>query len=334
MLVAGYSGIGKSALVAEVHKPITEKRGYFISGKFDQFQRNIPYSAVVSAFKQLVRQLLTECEVELNQWREKLLTAFGPNGQVIIDVIPEVELIVGKQPAVPELGPNESQNRFNLVFQNFIRAFCTKEHPLVIFLDDLQWADSATLKLMELMMTDANTTNKSSSLSSPLAGGTEGGLFLIGAYRDNEVSPTHPLMMTVDGLRNVGVTVNFITLAPLALEPICQLIADTLHSDTSSVKPLAELVVRKTEGNPFFVNEFLKTLYAENLLSFNFPQSPLTPPIPQSSGGVQAEALNSPPCQGRSFSEEVRGGASVSVTAPVNISAGKVLLIRPVLGFD
>ena len=196
MLVAGYCGIGKSALVAEVHKPITEKRGYFISGKFEQFQRNIPYSAVVIAFKGLVRQLLTESDEQLNQWREKLLTAFGSNGQIIIDVIPEVELIVGKQPAVPELGPTESQNRFNLVFQNFIRAFCSKEHPLVMFLDDLQWADSATLNLMELMMTDTDTTNKSSSLSSSLAGGTEGGLFLIGAYRDNEVNSAHPLMMT------------------------------------------------------------------------------------------------------------------------------------------
>jgi len=282
ILLAGYCGIGKSALVAEVHKPITEKRGYFISGKFDQFQRNIPYSTVVSAFKQLVRQLLTECEVQLNQWREKLVTAFGPNGQVIIDVIPEVELIVGKQPAVPDLGSTESQNRFNLVFQNFIRAICSKEHPLVIFLDDLQWADSATLKLIELMMTDTDTQY----------------LFLIGAYRDNEVNPTHPLMMTLDGLRNVGATVNFITLAPLALEPISQLIADTLHSDIASVKPLAELVVRKTEGNPFFVNEFLKALYAENLLTFNFPQSLLTSPTARSSGGVQEESLNLPPCLG------------------------------------
>jgi predicted ATPase/signal transduction histidine kinase/CheY-like chemotaxis protein/tRNA A-37 threonylcarbamoyl transferase component Bud32 len=258
MLVAGYSGIGKSALVQEVYKPITEKRGYFISGKFDQFQRNIPYSAVVDAFKQLVQQLLTESEQQLNQWKETLLTAFGSNGQVIIDVIPEVELIVGKQPAVPELGLTESQNRFNLVFQNFIRAFCSKEHPLVIFLDDLQWADSATLKLIELMMTDADTQY----------------LFLIGAYRDNEVDPTHPLMMTLDGLRNVGATINFITLAPLDSKHISQLIADTLHSDVSSVKPLAELVVRKTEGNPFFVNEFLKTLHAENLITFNLPQSP------------------------------------------------------------
>ncbi|WP_242715538.1 AAA family ATPase [Microcoleus vaginatus] len=254
MLVAGYSGIGKSVLVAEVHKPITQKRGYFISGKFDQFQRNIPYLAVVSAFQGLMRQLLTESEAQLNLWREKLLAAFGSNGQVIIEVIPEVELIIGKQPPVPELSPAESQNRFNLVFQNFIRAFCAKEHPLVIFLDDLQWADSATLKLIELMMTDTDTQY----------------LFLIGAYRDNEVNPTHPLMMTLDGLRNVGATINFITLAPLDSKHISQLIADTLHSDASSVKPLAELVVHKTGGNPFFVYEFLKTLHTENLITFDF----------------------------------------------------------------
>jgi serine/threonine protein kinase len=257
MLVTGYSGIGKSSLVAEIHKPNTRLRGYFIEGKFDQFQRNVPYSAIVSAFKGLVRQLLTESELQLNLWREKLLAAFGDNGQVIIDVIPEVELIVGKQPLVPELGPSESQNRFNLVLGKFIRAFCTKEHPLVIFLDDLQWADSATLKLIELMMTDTDMQY----------------LFLIGAYRDNEVSPTHPLMMTLDGLRNLGATINSITLAPLALENISQVIADTLHSDTASVKPLAKLVKRKTEGNPFFVNQFLKTLHAENLITFNLPTS-------------------------------------------------------------
>ncbi|HEY9741305.1 MAG TPA: AAA family ATPase [Coleofasciculaceae cyanobacterium] len=254
MLVAGYSGIGKSSLVAEIHKPNTRLRGYFTEGKFDQFQRNIPYSAVVSAFKGLVRQLLSESEAQLNLWREKLLAAFGPNGQVIIDVIPEVELIVGKQPPVPSLGPTESQNRFNLVFGKFIRAFCTKEHPLVIFLDDLQWADSATLKLIELIMTDRDTQY----------------LFLIGAYRDNEVSPTHTLMMTVDGLRNLGATINSITLAPLELEHISQLIADTLHSYTAEVKPLAELVMRKTLGNPFFVNQFVKTLHAENLITFDF----------------------------------------------------------------
>ncbi|HEY9613331.1 hybrid sensor histidine kinase/response regulator, partial [Allocoleopsis sp.] len=276
MLVAGYSGIGKSVLVAEIHKPITQKRGYFISGKFDQFQRNIPYSAVVSAFVGLVRQLLTESEAQLNLWREKILAAVGSNGQVITDVIPEVELVIGKQLPVPELSSAESQNRFNLVFQNFIRAFCAKEHSLVIFLDDLQWADSATLKLIELMMTDADTQY----------------LFLIGAYRDNEVNPNHPLMMTLDGLRNFGATVNFITLAPLDSKHISQLIADTLHSDTSSVKPLAELVVHKTGGNPFFVNEFLKTLHAENLITFNLPLSPLTKGESQGGFGWQWDISN------------------------------------------
>ena len=260
MLVAGYSGIGKSALVAEIHKPNTRLRGYFTEGKFDQFQRSVPYSAIVSAFKGLMRQLLTESSSQLTQWREKLLAAVGSNGQVIIDVIPEVELIVGKQPAVLELGPTEAQNRFNRIFGQFIRSFCTKEHPLVIFLDDLQWADSATLKLIELMMTDSETQY----------------LFLIGAYRDNEVSPTHPLMMALDGLQKQGTIVNFITLAPLALESISQLIADTLHSDTDEVKPLAELVKQKTGGNPFFANQFLKTLHSENLITFHFPESSLT----------------------------------------------------------
>ncbi|MBD1810021.1 AAA family ATPase [Microcoleus sp. FACHB-SPT15] len=254
LLVAGYSGIGKSALVQEIYKPITQKRGYFIAGKFDQFQRNIPYSAVVNAFAGLVRQLLSEPEDQLQQWHNKLLTALGTNGQIIINVIPEVELIIGKQPPVPEVGATEALNRFNRVFQKFIRVFCSKEHPLVIFLDDLQWADSATLKLIELMMTDADTQY----------------LFVIGAYRDNEVNPSHPLMMMLEGLTKEGATISRITLAPLGLGAIAQLIADTLHSEISTVKPLAELVLRKTGGNPFFVNEFLKTLYTENLLTFDF----------------------------------------------------------------
>ncbi|HEY9651053.1 MAG TPA: serine/threonine-protein kinase PknK, partial [Coleofasciculaceae cyanobacterium] len=255
MLVSGYSGIGKSSLVNEIHKPIIATRGYFISGKFDQFQRNIPYSGIINAFQSLVKQLLTESESKLAQWKEKLLVALGTNAQVIIDVVPEVELIIGKQLAAPELAPTEAQNRFNLVFQNFIRVFCSQEHPLVIFLDDLQWTDSATLKLLEVIMTDAET----------------GYLFFIGAYRDNEVNQTHPLMITLASLRSQGVIINNITLAPLALDHIRNLIADTLHSDTIAVKPLAELVIRKTSGNPFFVNQFLKTLYQENLLTFTPP---------------------------------------------------------------
>jgi predicted ATPase/signal transduction histidine kinase/tRNA A-37 threonylcarbamoyl transferase component Bud32 len=255
MLVAGYSGIGKSALVQEVYKPITRQRGYFISGKFEQFQRNIPYSAVVRAFQSLVRQLLSESEAQLSQWREKILAALGSNGQIIIDVIPEVELIVGPQPSVQQLEPVESQNRFNLAFKNFIGVFCQQSHPLVIFLDDLHWADSATLKLIELM-TDDNIQY----------------LFLIGAYRDNEVSPIHPLRLTLNALRGKGAAINQITLGPLSIEQIAQMIADTLHQNISAVRPLAELVMQKTEGNPFFVNEFFKALYQENLLVFNSHQ--------------------------------------------------------------
>ncbi len=255
MLVSGYAGIGKSALVQELYKPITAHRGYFVWGKFDQFQRNIPYSAIASALQKLVQQLLGEPDEQVKQWRSRLLRALGNNGQIMIDVIPEVELMIGKQPPVPEVGPTEAQNRFDRVFQQFIRVFCSAEHPLVIFLDDLQWVDSATLRLIELMMTDAETQY----------------LFLIGAYRDNEVNPAHPLMITLESLKQ-QVTLSQIILTPLELNAISQLIADTLHSDIVTVSPLAELVLRKTGGNPFFVNVFLKTLYAESLLKFDLEQ--------------------------------------------------------------
>ncbi|MBW4428423.1 MAG: PAS domain S-box protein, partial [Nostoc desertorum CM1-VF14] len=256
MLVSGYAGIGKSALVQELYKPITANRGYFISGKFDQFRRNIPYSAIVDALQKLVQQLLGEPDEQVQQWRERLLTALGSNGQITIDVIPEVELIIGRQLPVPEVGATEAQNRFNRVFQQFIRVFCSQEHPLVIFLDDLQWADSATLKLIELMMLDEQTQF----------------LFLIGAYRDNEVNPAHPLALTLERLRKQRAVLQEIILAPLTLLPLSQLIAETLHQNTDTVRSLAELVLHKTEGNPFFVGEFLKMLYGENLLTFDAQQ--------------------------------------------------------------
>ncbi|MCC5653205.1 AAA family ATPase [Nostoc sp. XA013] len=256
MLVSGYAGIGKSALVQELYKPITENRGYFISGKFDQFRRNIPYSAIVDALQKLVQQLLGEPDEQVQQWQSRLLTALGSNGEIIIDVIPEVELIIGRQLPVPEVGATEAQNRFNRVFQQFIRVFCSQEHPLVIFLDDLQWADSATLKLIELMMLDEQTQF----------------LFLIGAYRDSEVNPAHPLALTLERLRKQRAVLQEIILAPLTLEPLSQLIAETLHQNTDTVRSLAELVLHKTEGNPFFVGEFLKMLYGENLLTFDAQQ--------------------------------------------------------------
>ncbi|MBW4576210.1 MAG: AAA family ATPase [Aphanothece sp. CMT-3BRIN-NPC111] len=253
VLVSGYSGIGKSALVNEVHKPIVRQRGYFISGKFDQFKRDIPYTSLIQAFQDLIRQLLTESEAVLQTWKQKLLKALGNIGQVIIDVIPEVKLIIGEQPPVPQLGSTESQNRFNLVFQKFIGVFSKKEHPLVIFLDDLQWADSPSLKLIELLMTDTDSQY----------------LLMIGAYRDNEVSTGHPLMLTLEQIQKVGVKVNSITLQPLEIEQVNRLIADTLSCSTQASKPLAKLVHNKTDGNPFFLTQLLQSLYTENLLSFD-----------------------------------------------------------------
>ncbi|VXD11523.1 AAA family ATPase [Planktothrix paucivesiculata] len=253
ILIAGYSGVGKTALVQEIYKPITEKRGYFISGKFDQYQRDIPYSAVVSAFQSLVKQLLTESEVELRQWREKLLTALGVNGQVIIEVIPEIELIIGKQPPINRLNANQSQNRFNLVFQNFIQVFTQPEHPLVLFIDDLQWADGASLSLIQVLM----------RVNSP-------GLFFIGAYRDQEVTPAHPLMLTLDKITQQGIIIDHIYLSALDESNTVKFIADLINCDQESVRELANLVHLKTGGNPFFMNEFLKSLYMEGLLSFDY----------------------------------------------------------------
>lgn len=253
MLIGGYSGIGKSVLVRELYKPITRSRGYFITGKFDQFQRNIPYAAIVDAFRGLMRQLLTEGEAQLSHWRETLLTALGPNGRVIVDVIPEMELIIGPQPVLPVLAPTEAGNRFNLVFQNFIQAFSWADRPLVLFLDDLQWVDAATLKLIELMLVDADTHH----------------LLVIGAYRDNEVDAAHPLTLAVTQWQRRGAPIEYITLKPLGERDVTQLIADTLKTDLAAVQPLSQLVMQKTRGNPFFVNEFLRTLHAEHLLNFD-----------------------------------------------------------------
>ena len=265
MLVAGYSGIGKSALVDEIHKPIVGLHGYFISGKFDQFKRNIPYSSVIQAFQELMRQLLTESGEKLENWKAKLLAALGKNGQVIIDVIPELELIIGKQPDVPILGSTESQNRFNLVFKQFIHVFTKKEHPLVVFLDDLQWADAASLKLIQLLMTDPDNQY----------------LLLIGAYRDNEVSATHPLMLALNEINCIveqndqltNQVINTVNLKPLSLDSVKELVADTLHENSvfprEQVVELAKLLLDKTGGNPFFLKQLIKSLYQENLLSFN-----------------------------------------------------------------
>ena len=251
ILVAGFSGIGKTAVVNEVHKPITRQQGYFIKGKFDQFNRNIPFSAFVQALRDLMGQLLSESDTQLQTWKTKILAAVGDNGQVLIEVIPELEWVIGKQPIAPELSGSAAQNRFNLLFQKFIEVFTTVEHPLVMFLDDLQWADSASVQLIKLLM------------------GDKGYLLLLGAYRDNEVSPVHPFILTVEELKKAGKTVNTITLAPLTFDDTNQLVADTLHCSTQRSQPLTELIDRKTKGNPFFTTQFLKALHEDGYITFN-----------------------------------------------------------------
>jgi len=253
VLVSGYSGIGKTAIVNEVHKPIVRQRGYFIKGKFDQFKRNIPYAALIQAFQSLIGQLLTESAENFQAWREKLAAALGANGAVIAEVIPEIELIIGKQPEVPQLGPAESQNRFNRVFQEFIGVFTNQAHPLVIFLDDLQWADSASLNLMQLLVGDSESRY----------------LLLIGAYRDNEVNPTHPLIHAIEQIEKTGTPVHHIVLQPFDFGKVYELLADTLTVN-DKLRLLAELIFYKTGGNPFFITQMLQALYQDNLLKFNF----------------------------------------------------------------
>jgi predicted ATPase/signal transduction histidine kinase/tRNA A-37 threonylcarbamoyl transferase component Bud32 len=256
MLVSGYSGIGKTCVVQEIHKPIVRQRGYFIAGKFDQFKKNTPYSALIQAFQELIRQLLTENSKNIETWKEQLVEALGPNGRVIIDVIPEVELIMGEQPEVPQLGPTEYQNRFNRVYKQFIHVFTKPEHPLVLFLDDLQWADSASLKLLQLLITNTDSEY----------------LLLIGAYRDNEVSPTHPTIQTLEDIKKTGTVVNNLVLQALDISNVNQLVADTLQGNNNSIN-LGDLLFNKTQGNPFFLTQLFKTLHSEQLLKFDFIKS-------------------------------------------------------------
>ncbi|AFY45444.1 AAA family ATPase [Nostoc sp. PCC 7107] len=256
MLVAGFSGIGKTAVVNEVHKPIMKQRGYFIQGKFDQFNRNIPFSAFVQAFRDLMGQLLTESDQQIQQWQDKIKEALGEHAQVIIEVIPELELIIGKHSPAPELSGSTAQNRFNLLLQKFIKLFSSQEHPLVIFLDDLQWIDSASLKLVQSLIGEANADH----------------FLLIGAYRDNEVSAAHHLILALDEISNQGIKVNTITLKTLSEIKLNQLVADTLICRENLASPLSQLIYQKTQGNPFFATQFIKALHKDGLISFNYAQ--------------------------------------------------------------
>ncbi len=259
VLVSGYAGIGKSSLVNEVHKPITRQRGYFIAGKFDQLNRNVPYSALIQAFQQLVGQILAEPGDRLKIWQDNLTIALANQGQVLIEVIPEVEALIGLQPQVPELAAAAAQTRFNQALQSFVSAFAQPDHPLVLFLDDLQWADLASLQVIQNLMTD----------------GEQSQLMVVGAYRDNEVSPTHPLMKVVEKIANCGLSLTTLVLKPLGQAHVQAFIADTLKpkkepEQKERLNKLAKLLFNKSQGNPFFLTQLLKMLDLEGLIFFDF----------------------------------------------------------------
>jgi predicted ATPase/GAF domain-containing protein/anti-anti-sigma regulatory factor/tRNA A-37 threonylcarbamoyl transferase component Bud32 len=253
VLLAGYSGVGKSALAYEVCNAVARSGGHFAAGKFDQLNRTTPYAAIAAAFREIIRTLLTEPDEALVAWKKKLQRALGANGKLIVDLIPELELILGPQPAIPPLSPSESQNRFNLVFESFCRAFATRERPLALFLDDLQWADPASLKLLQLLISARDI----------------GHTLIIGAYRDNEVDETHAFSLVISAIKESGAAVHEIALGPLDVKSVKELLADALDVELQRAEPLASLIFTKTQGNPFFMGQFLKTLRSERLISFD-----------------------------------------------------------------
>jgi PAS domain S-box-containing protein len=253
VLVSGFSGIGKSSVVHELHKVLVPPRGVFASGKFDQYKRDIPYSTLAQAFQGLLRPLLGKSEADMAPWRDALLEAVGPNGRLIVDLVPELTLIIGDQPPVPELPHQHAKGRFQLVIRRFLGVFARPEQPLVLFLDDLQWLDAATLDVLEDLLTAPDVRR----------------LMLIGAYRDNEVNSAHPLMRKLDAIRRAGAHVQEIVLAPLTRDDLGRLIADSLRCEPERAAPLAQLVHEKTAGNPFFAIQFLSALVEEALITFD-----------------------------------------------------------------
>jgi predicted ATPase len=253
VLVSGAAGVGKSSVVNELHKALVPPRGLFASGKFDQYKRDIPYATLAQAFQKLVQPLLGKSEAELARWRGAFREALEPNGRLMVDLVPELALIIGEQPPVPELSPQDAHRRFQLVLRRFIGVFARPEHPLALFVDDLQWLDAAPLDLLEDVLTRSELQH----------------LMLIGAYRDDEVTPAHPLMRKLEAIRNAGAPVQEIRLGPLSRDDVGQLVADALRCEPVHAAPLAGLVQEKTGGNPFFVIQFLSDLADEGLLAFH-----------------------------------------------------------------
>ena len=260
MLISGYSGIGKSSVVNELHKVLVPPRALFASGKFDQYKRDIPYATLAQAFQALVRHLLSKNDEEMAQWRRDLLEAVGANGQLMISLIPELALIIGEQPPVPELAPQEGQNRFQRVFRRFLGVFARPEHPLLVFLDDLQWLDTATLEMLEHLATHSDVKH----------------LLLVGAYRDNEVGPSHPLRRILGTIRGAGGKLRETVLSPLSREAVEQMVAEALHCERARARPLAALIYEKTEGNPFFAIQFLMELSEDGHLRFDHDRAAWT----------------------------------------------------------
>ncbi|UIN57565.1 trifunctional serine/threonine-protein kinase/ATP-binding protein/sensor histidine kinase [Pseudomonas kribbensis] len=253
VLVCGYSGIGKSSVVHELHQTLVPVRGLFASGKFDQYKRDVPYSTLAQAFQGLVRTLLGQSDSQMAEWRNALRQALGAEARLVSDLIPELKLIIGDTPPVADLEPPQAQRRFLQVLRRFIGVFARAEHPLVLFLDDLQWLDVATLNWLEELLTHSHLQH----------------LMLIGAYRSNEVDASHPLTTRLSAIKAAGGRVHEITLLPLARSHIEQLIAESSRSEPSYIAPLAQLILDKTQGNPFFVIQFLQTLVEQDLLTFD-----------------------------------------------------------------
>jgi len=253
LLISGKSGIGKTILINEINKPIVESKGYFISGKYDQFKRSTPYRAIVHSLQGLVEQILSQSNESVLKWKIEILNAVEGNAQILIDVIPELENLIGTQNPVLPLGAEESENRFKMVFKNFIKVFCKQEHPIAIFLDDLQWADTPSIKLIQEILLDSDINYI---------------LFLF-SFRDNEISPLDRFSSMLDTLKKENFPLQEITLNPFSTFDIRQLVADTLYADKTEVEELAEILFEKTKGNPFFVIELFKSLYEKNLITFS-----------------------------------------------------------------